>query len=73
MTDRNTDRSTVVVTDSGGRGSSAGVLVGIVLIIVVLAAIWFFALRPGSGGKTDLNVNVNLPSIGAPAASAAPS
>lgn len=65
MTDRN---STVVVKDGG---SSSGMLLGIVAIILVLAAIWFFVLGPGAGTTTpgDTNINVNLPSLEVPAAS----
>ncbi|MDO8483989.1 MAG: hypothetical protein Q7S35_03495 [Candidatus Limnocylindrales bacterium] len=65
MTDRN---STVVVKDGG---SSSGMILGIVAIIIVLAAIWFFALGPGAGTTTpgDTNINVNLPSIEVPAPS----
>ena len=65
MTDRN---STVVVKDGG---SNSGMLLGIVAIILVLAAIWFFVFGPGAGTTTpgDTNINVNLPSLEIPAPS----
>jgi hypothetical protein len=66
-----TDRNTVVVKDGSG-GSSTGVLLGVVLIILVLAGIWYFALGPGagsSGSNPDTNINVNLPSLEIPAPS----
>lgn len=64
MTDH---RDTVVVRD----GSSAGWVVGLLIVIVLLAGAWFFLLGPGSGSKAgspDVNVNVELPSL-QPAAS----
>ena len=69
MTDRDT-RDTVVVTDRGGS-SSSGIILGIVVIILVLAGLWFFVLGGNSGtsNPSDINVDVNLPSIEAPAAS----
>ena len=65
MTDH---RDTVVVKDGG---SSMGMLLGIVAILIVLAAAWFFLMGPGAGSTSapnDINVNVSLPSV-APAAS----
>ena len=69
MTDRDT-RDTVVVTDRGGS-SSSGIILGIVVIILVLAGLWFFVLGGGNSGTSnpDINVDVNLPSVEAPAAS----
>jgi len=65
MTDH---RDTVVVKDGG---SSAGLLLGIIAIIIVLAGAWYFLMGPGAGSTTapnDININVDLPSV-APAAS----
>lgn len=61
-------RETIVVKDGG---SNAGVLLGIVAIIIVLALGWYFLMGPGAGSTTqptDVNVNVELPSV-APVAS----
>ena len=44
MTDDN-DHDTVVVKDSG---SSAGMILGILAVIIVLAGLWYFAMGPGS-------------------------
>lgn len=59
-----TDRDTVVVKDGG---SSTGVILGIIAIIIVIAGIWYFAMGPGAGSNagTDngTNINVNLPSL----------
>ena len=65
MTDRN---STVVVKDGG---TNSGLILGIVAILIVVAAVWFFAIGPGAGTTTpgDVDINVNLPSIEVPAAS----
>jgi hypothetical protein len=66
-----TDRDTVVVTDGGNSGM--GMILGVVAVVAIIAAIWFFALGPGagshSGSGTDDNgptINVNLPSGAAP-------
>jgi hypothetical protein len=61
------DRDTVVVTEGG---SSTGVILGIIAIIVVLAALWYFAMGPGAGSTTNTNdgqtINVEVPSVPAP-------
>ena len=49
------DHDTVVVEDSGGRGM--GAILGVIAIIVLLAAVWYFALGPGSGSTTINNTN----------------
>jgi hypothetical protein len=58
-----TDRDTVVVKDGG---SSSGVILGIIAIIIVLALGWYFLMGPGAGTSSqpnDVNVNVELPSV----------
>ena len=58
-----TDRDTVVVKDGG---SSTGVILGIIAIIIVLALGWYFLMGPGVGSTSqpnDVNVNVELPSV----------
>lgn len=49
----------VIVED---RGSGLGAILGVILIVALLAAIWYFALGPGagtfSGEGGDVNVNV---------------
>lgn len=64
MTER---RDTVIVKEGG---SSTGMLLGIIAIVIVLAAGWYFLMGPGAGttAPTDVNVNIELPSV-APAAS----
>jgi hypothetical protein len=62
-------RDTVVVKDGG---SSTGVILGIIAIIVVLAIGWYLLMGPGRGtsssSSNDTNINVTLPTA-APAAS----
>ena len=58
------------------RGSSTGAILGVIVIVALIAGIWFLAFGPGqgmfggskSGGSNDINVNVELPSV-APASS----
>jgi hypothetical protein len=66
MTDHH-DRDTVVVKDGG---SSSGMILGIIAILIVLAGAWYFLMGPGAGTTTpsDINVDVNVPSA-APAGS----
>lgn len=68
MSDPHYDRETVVVKDGG---SSTGLILGIIAVIIVLAGAWYFLMGPGastSSSPSDINVNVTLPSV-APAAS----
>jgi hypothetical protein len=61
-------RETIVVKDGG---SNAGVLLGVVAIVIVLALGWYFLMGPGASTSTqsnDTNITVELPSV-APAAS----
>jgi hypothetical protein len=63
-----TDHDTVVVKDGG---SSTGVILGIIAIVIVLALGWYFLMGPGAGttsNTNDTNINVELPSV-APQAS----
>jgi hypothetical protein len=68
------DHDTVVV-DSGG-GSGMGAILAVIGIIVLLVAVWYFALGPGSSPSTTTNNNnntVNPPAVSLPpAGSAAP-
>ena len=68
MTDPQRDRDTIVVRDGG---SSTGLILGIIAVIIVLAGAWYFLIGPGantSSTPTNIDVNVTLPSA-APAAS----
>ena len=60
------DQNTVVVKDGG---SGAGMILGVIAIIAIVAAIWFFALGPGantkSGDDGGTTINVEVPT-GAP-------
>jgi len=53
------DRDTVVVRE---EGSSAGMILGVLAIIIVLAGLWYFVMGPGSGGTTtqEGNPDVNI-------------
>ena len=59
-----TDRDTIVVKDGG---SNAGLILGIIAIIIVLALGWYFLMGPGAGSSSnssnDTNINVELPSV----------
>jgi hypothetical protein len=63
MSDQHTDHDTVVVSDGG---SSTGLILGIIAVIIVLAGAWYFLMGPGAGTSTtptDVNVDVTLPSV----------
>jgi hypothetical protein len=68
------DRDTVVVSED--RGSGLGTILGILLVIALLVAVWYFTLGPGRG-TVDQNSGGNsqpLPTVEASApASVAPS
>ena len=54
---------TIVVKDGG---SSTGLILGVIALIIVLAAGWYFLMGPGAGttdNPTDVNINVELPSV----------
>ena len=56
------DHDDVIVVDD--RGSAVGTILGILVILGLLAAIWWFALGPGAartGDGTDIDVNVPAP------------
>ena len=72
------DRETVVVSEN--RSSGLGTVLGILLVIALLVAVWYFTLGPGrgtvdqnSGGNTQPlpSVQASLPASIAP--SVAPS
>jgi hypothetical protein len=68
MSDPHYDRDTVVVRDGG---SSTGLILGIIAVIIVLAGAWYFLVGPGASttsNPTDVNVDVTIPSV-APASS----
>ena len=57
------DRDTVVVRD---EGSGAGMILGIIAVIIVLAGLWYFAMGPGAGGggttqENNPDVNIEVP------------
>ena len=65
---------TVVVEDGRG-GSGMGAILGIIAIIVLLGAVWYFALGPGASSTGTTNDNTTNPPAAtqqAPAASDAP-
>jgi hypothetical protein len=61
------DRDTTVVTED--RGAGLGTLLGILLVIALLIAVWYFTLGPGRG-TVDVNNGGNaqpVPTVQAPA------
>lgn len=48
---------TVVVEDRGGSG--LGAILGILAIVALLVAIWYFALGPGAGSSGTTNSGTN--------------
>jgi hypothetical protein len=60
------DRDTVVVSDRGGSGM--GMILGVLLIIALLVADWYFTLAPGTTPRSDGGTNnpPAAPSLPAP-------
>jgi hypothetical protein len=52
----NEHHDTVVIEDGRG-GNGMGAVVGIIAILVLLAAVWYFALGPGAGSTSTTNNN----------------
>ncbi|HKX74665.1 MAG TPA: hypothetical protein VJR05_04670 [Acidimicrobiia bacterium] len=53
----------IIVTN---EGTSAGALVaGIVAVLLILLAVWYFGFRPAGEGE-DININVDVPETVAP-------
>jgi hypothetical protein len=61
------DHDTVVVTEDRG-GSSMGLILGIIGVVILIAAVWYFAMGPGSTPSSTTN-NDNDTIINPPAAS----
>lgn len=61
------DHDTVVVTEDRG-GSSMGLILGIIGIVILVAAVWYFAMGPGSTPSSTTN-NDNDTIVNPPAAS----
>jgi hypothetical protein len=59
-------RDTVVVEDRGGSGM--GAILGVLAIIILLVAVWYFALGPGGGSTTTNNNTTNNNGGNVPAA-----
>ena len=55
----------VIVTDSGG-GGGAGMLIGVVLVLAVLAILFFVFKDQILGHSTDINANVKVETPSAP-------
>jgi len=67
------DRDTVVVSED--RGSGLGTILGILLVLALLAAVWWFTLGPGAGTVNNTNNGGSTnaqPTLQAPADSGAP-
>jgi hypothetical protein len=59
------DNHDVIVED---RGGGLGTIIGVIVILGLLVAIWFFAFGPGQGTfdpssetPAEINVDVNVP------------
>ena len=58
----------VIVTDSGGGGGGFGMLAGVILVLAVLAILFFvFKDRIMGTGTSDINADVKIETPAAPA------
>jgi hypothetical protein len=58
MTD---DNKQIVVTSRGGGGSGLGLILGILIVILIVGAVWYFGFGPGATPQGGTTINVNLP------------
>lgn len=54
-----TDRE-IIVNNDGGRSTGA-LVAGIVAVLLILIAIWYFANNGTTAGDGDVDVNVTVP------------
>ncbi|CAN5776738.1 MAG: hypothetical protein LC739_01530 [Actinobacteria bacterium] len=54
-----TDRE-IIVNNDGGRSTGA-LVAGIVAVLLILIAIWYFANNGTTAGDGDVDVDVNVP------------
>jgi hypothetical protein len=60
------DEKEVIVTDGGGGGSGFGMLAGVILVLAVLAVL-FFVFKDRIMGSSDINADVKIETPSAPA------
>jgi hypothetical protein len=62
------EREVIVTNDGGGGGSGFGMLAGVILVLAVLA-ILFFVFKDNilGSGTTDINADVKIDAPAAPA------
>ena len=56
----------VIVTDGGGGGAGMGMIVGVILVLAVLAVL-FFVFKDRILGSSDINADVKIETPSAPA------
>jgi len=56
----------VIVTSDGGGGSGFGMLAGVILVLAVLAVL-FFVFKDRIMGSSDINADVKIETPSAPA------
>ncbi len=56
-----------VIVENGGSGFGPGLVVGIIIVLLILAAIWYFGLGPGHAGTAPaVAPSFSIPSVAAP-------
>ncbi len=58
-----TDENKQIVVGGRGGSSGLGIIVGIVIVILIVGAVWYFGFGPGHVAQSGTTINVNLPSL----------
>jgi hypothetical protein len=58
-----TDENKQIVVSGRGGGPGLGIILGILIVILIVGAVWWFGFGPGHVAQSGTTINVNLPSL----------